>query len=378
MGDEFTDSSPLFPDTDDNGSLFDDLDYLNDVGDFPDLEQFLEVVDSKTKKNINVGLGVNFSIPNDAIQEIEERYAMTMQKPDTLDQISDESLYTINESDNSLNIYETPTSSDLQLTVPKDKLNGNPQQETIRSDIPVHEKSGNFIRVENQIPANAPSQCTEAPSRFSRNVTLSEFVKTFPINTTELFTETYGKTLLPFITPNGLSLEDFEDDAEYVYKSNRLQPMNKLPARYSGIHANYYEPLVVRYRRSEIKNEICGDGEGLCPYCAINGKVPLFYDRKDSNYLHHVSKLHGVYSNGNEMSFPSNIGVCIESKTLKTKGKISTPVNAAKCIKCGKIIKIQPFNGNISNKFLAYFRHMLTHNQRKNYGKTKGRLPDNY
>ena len=50
MGDEFTDSSPLFPDTDDNGSLFDDLDYLNDVGDFPDLEQFLEVVDSKTKK----------------------------------------------------------------------------------------------------------------------------------------------------------------------------------------------------------------------------------------------------------------------------------------------------------------------------------------
>ncbi|QPG73007.1 hypothetical protein FOA43_000311 [Brettanomyces nanus] len=221
-----------------------------------------------------------------------------------------------------------------------------------------------------------------APRKFSRRVTISELIERFDVSTADKFFNIYGQTLLPFISPNGLSLKHFRDNEEYVYRANRKQHAKTLPIRYSGMSdVNYYEPLVLRYKKSSMGRGMDGGGEGLCPYCPLpmGEQDSAFYDRKDSNYLHHVTKLHGVYSNGIEMPFPYFVGKAIETKTLKTRGEVANTVNAVKCTKCKQMLKIQPLDSIITspgNKFLAYFRHMLIHNQKKNYGKTKGYQPE--
>ncbi|VEU23705.1 DEKNAAC104828 [Brettanomyces naardenensis] len=346
---EYTLPSAAFTEGDFQYQLESDPQIARSVPNLEDLDRLSSQDNSKLKqKNFDQNLPSSLLLPEDLVSSIEAGYEKTLHSRWS-EQMAGHSL---EEFDSCLEILTKESSV-------SDTVNSG------LTEVPV------------EITAHiTPFSCIQAPAKFCRKVTLSELVEIFDIDSTEKFSNLYGSTLLPFITPNGLSIQDFQDDHEYVYKTNKRQPLHSLPARYSNEPANYYEPLVVRYRRSEMKEGIDGDGEGLCPYCPANGDYNLFYDRKDSNYLHHVSKLHGVYSSGNEMPFPEVIGTANEVKILKTKGRVSSRVNAVKCFKCEQIVKIQPFDGVSSNKFLAYFRHMLTHNQRKNYGKTKGRSPD--
>ncbi|KAG7810856.1 hypothetical protein KL921_002484 [Ogataea angusta] len=175
----------------------------------------------------------------------------------------------------------------------------------------------------------------------------------------------------PYIQPNGITYARFRkvpENDEYIYKRNPKAEIF-LPPRYSNSSANYYEPLVVRYRKSH-QERGQGDGEGLCPYCQSDDLSELFFERKDSNYLHHVTKLHGVYSNGMEMPFPRMVGEALEIKHLKTRGRTERRVHSVECEKCHETVKIQQLDcDKEGNKFLAYFRHMLLHNEKKNVGK---------
>ncbi|KAH3671721.1 hypothetical protein OGAPHI_000426 [Ogataea philodendri] len=180
----------------------------------------------------------------------------------------------------------------------------------------------------------------------------------------------------PYIQPNGITFNYFRkvsNEDEYIYKRNPKAEFF-LPPRYSSSNANYYEPLVVRYKKSH-QERGQGDGEGLCPYCKSDDINDLFFERKDSNYLHHVTKLHGVYSNGMEMPFPSLIGEALEIKRLKTRGRTERKVHSVECEKCHETIKIQQLDcEKEGNKFLAYFRHMLVHNEKKNAGKRNTKI----
>ncbi|KAG7894452.1 hypothetical protein KL905_002691 [Ogataea polymorpha] len=180
----------------------------------------------------------------------------------------------------------------------------------------------------------------------------------------------------PYIQPNGITYARFRkvpENDEYIYKRNPKAEIC-LPPRYSNSSANYYEPLVVRYRKSH-QERGQGDGEGLCPYCQSDDLSELFFERKDSNYLHHVTKLHGVYSNGMEMPFPRMIGEALEIKHLKTRGRTERRVHSVECEKCHETVKIQQLDcDKEGNKFLAYFRHMLVHNEKKNVGKRTSKI----
>ncbi|KAG7767820.1 hypothetical protein KL931_003633 [Ogataea haglerorum] len=198
------------------------------------------------------------------------------------------------------------------------------------------------------------------------------FYETIP----EKLNQWLNQHFYPYIQPNGITYARFHkmpENDEYIYKRNPKAEIF-LPPRYSNSSANYYEPLVVRYRKSH-QERGQGDGEGLCPYCQSDDLSELFFERKDSNYLHHVTKLHGVYSNGMEMPFPRMIGEALEIKHLKTRGRTERRVHSVECEKCHETVKIQQLDcDKEGNKFLAYFRHMLVHNEKKNVGKRSSKF----
>lgn len=102
-----------------------------------------------------------------------------------------------------------------------------------------------------------------------------------------------------FRTPN--QYKNVNEFPQYL-KDNRFI---YLQSRKSGL--SKYEPFIVR---SLIINK-GRNSEGLCPYCP----EPTFYRMNDSSYLHHITLLHGIFSNG--MVMPTPRGGEMHAKTKK-------------------------------------------------------------
>ncbi|ODV88211.1 hypothetical protein CANARDRAFT_5510 [[Candida] arabinofermentans NRRL YB-2248] len=183
----------------------------------------------------------------------------------------------------------------------------------------------------------------------------------------ELYEKLIQKYFHKYTTPNNLTVDDFEDDDTFCYESNKLAP-KLIPTRKEKktLGVNFYEPLVFRAFKSLKQNNKKYPRFGLCPYCTeIN-----FLDMNSSSYLHHVTKHHACYSNGAEMAYPSALGVVTEYKMRKGSDEPSQRiVDAIQCPTCLIPVKINPLkNGSEGHKFLAFFRHCLSHKQRKNGG----------
>ncbi|QPG74177.1 hypothetical protein FOA43_001501 [Brettanomyces nanus] len=190
--------------------------------------------------------------------------------------------------------------------------------------------------------------------------------------------------LLPHCSFNYLSNKYFQNrKKEGAFGSNIIFDINSKsriprtkeedPGRFSvtsGTDINFYEPSIFRcHLIEEFKRQ---GREGLCPYCKLSERTGdnvdgLFFNMNSSAYLHHVTKQHGVFSNGTEMPLPVAIGSIKETKQMK-KGVRTNIVDAATCPFCQKKVKIQKLddhNLDGHNRFLGYFRHLLVHNMRK-------------
>lgn len=113
------------------------------------------------------------------------------------------------------------------------------------------------------------------------------------------------------IIPNNLNIEDFQPLQHmfaWEYQRNLRQEHQCLPHRWCGNKANFFEPLVTRFRRDESGREI--NIEGLCPYCTpsfndqVNGYEKYFWPLKTLAYESHLAYHHGVYHTGDEMEPP--------------------------------------------------------------------------
>lgn len=186
-----------------------------------------------------------------------------------------------------------------------------------------------------------------------------------------------------------------KDGGEWQYYQNVYDQVQfsvsrtSLPFRYLNMPANFYEPAIIRERRVDggkddesHRNERAlrytkGKGkddksyiiEAMCPYCSlinvedVNPTDKYFFSRNNSEYLHHVSKHHGVFSDGTEHPLPTVV------KNFKT-GKLS-----AYCNECDMLIKIKDFNtrtGKPFDEFLSYFRHVIDH---PGHSKNDGGIP---
>ena len=189
------------------------------------------------------------------------------------------------------------------------------------------------------------------------------------------------------------------NDSDWKYYCNYIdQPHyeinNKsLPLRYCKQIGNFYEPFIIRERRKDgyeyTREEILNRKkrykigknkddcnyivEAMCPYCPIinnldNSINDYFYGRNDSEYLHHITKHHGVYSDGTEHPLPKLIVYDNNFKYF------------AYC-ECGELTKIKKLGDNNNNntgtngnKFLSYLRHCLTHLTNSKNGKGSSRL----
>lgn len=194
--------------------------------------------------------------------------------------------------------------------------------------------------------------------------------------------------LLPFCSFNYLGLEFFKrqkqlgtidttEEFELNYRSTIPECRDDDPGRFHEVlprNMNFYEPKVFWCHQNS-SNRRRGRN-GLCPYCRINQSGHrldldrLFFNMNTSAYLHHVTKQHGIYSNGTEMPLPSAIGNVLEIKEMKSGRKCGL-VDAVTCPICHEMVKIQRLNDPTligQNHFLAYFRHMLTHNKKKKNG----------
>lgn len=205
-----------------------------------------------------------------------------------------------------------------------------------------------------------------------------------------------------YLIPNGyissVFLVSFQksmvDDVWVYYDNINEQPHfaltnSKLPLRYCGQIANYYEPFIIREKRKDgrkltkeekrarserrsrgkSKDDSLFHIEALCPYCPIkfdnvNKFDDYFYGRNDSDYLHHVTKHHGVYSDGSEQALPDVV-------VLDDRGRYY-----AHCEECELLIKIKNPTGEeiVGNRFLGYLRHCLKHRNRCKNGSGESRL----
>lgn len=198
---------------------------------------------------------------------------------------------------------------------------------------------------------------------------------------------------------------------DWLYFQNlQGQPMlslwrKELPMRHCKQIGNFYEPYIIRERRkdgklmtleeielrirshkeeSKRKDDSTYYVEALCPYCFIDREHVVkrmksavrpntvaaiddyFYGRNNSEYLHHVTKHHGVYSDGTEHDLPKLV---IADK----KGRYFTY-----CELCNEIIKIKKIANNDDNfvsshKFLSYLRHCLKHSNHSKNGNGQSR-----
>ncbi|KAG7722256.1 hypothetical protein KL949_000691 [Ogataea haglerorum] len=225
---------------------------------------------------------------------------------------------------------------------------------------------------------------SEILSRKVRKSTLVEdFIRVFEKGDPEYMTM-INMHLIPYCSLNELSPELFvghlqlKMDHPWAYEINKKSNItsNQLVRFANTENVNFYEPRVFRYLRSK---NTCKrhKREGLCSFCKPtkqdyqNDFDNLFFDLNSSGYLHHLTKQHGVFSNGSEMPLPKLIGLHPELKSNKSSAKIGH-VYAAVCPICNAKVKVQdlsPESQISGNRFLAYFRHMLTHNVKKNSGK---------
>ncbi|KAG7895980.1 hypothetical protein KL936_000688 [Ogataea polymorpha] len=234
------------------------------------------------------------------------------------------------------------------------------------------------------IQANPEGQEGVTLGRKVRKSTLVEdFVSVFEKGEPE-YREIINMHLIPYCSLNELDPDlfvsrlQYKRDHSWAYEINKKSNItsNRLVRFANHDNVNFYEPRVFRYLRTK---NTCKrhKREGLCSFCKPtkqdfqNDFNNLFFDLNSSGYLHHLTKQHGVFSNGSEMPLPKLIGLHPELKSNKNSAKIGH-VYVAVCPICNEKVKVQdlsPESKVSGNRFLAYFRHMLTHNVKKNSGK---------
>ena len=172
------------------------------------------------------------------------------------------------------------------------------------------------------------------------------------------------------VLPNGLNILDFEymqnKFDNWYYKTNPKQPLSKLPLRWCGQKANFFQPLVIRY-------QLCDSGrhvskQGLCPYCPVfeedkkTGYKFHFYKIDNKSYESHVSRHHGVYGSGNEM-IPPYFTKDIDHSYAKLYYV---------CAECKHVLALDNESISITKKsFMEYFKHCsYCHYKREHVGVT--------
>lgn len=250
------------------------------------------------------------------------------------------------------------------------------------------------------LPPGIPSVATVKPPRKER--VKAEVPSPTKIATTKsLYASAQGPLLdwLVRILPNNIDISFFSSlpPSEWVYvtpsgitslldMSISLVPHSKLsPIACRGtseVQGELYEPRVKRVRRSDLQllqycktkglsDTICKvvekalykNSESLCPYCEVenykanaNGLGFYFHKMSNSDYLHHLLKHHGVFSNSTEVPIP-RVGT--------SKGSWS-----AFCPYCGIECKMKHYGVRFKegeHHFLSLLRHCdAAHKQGKN------------
>lgn len=161
------------------------------------------------------------------------------------------------------------------------------------------------------------------------------------------------------IIPNNILIDDFKDlnfIEKWEYCQNSNQNTCKLPLRWTGNKSvNYFEPLVIRYHKDMSGRKVGIDG--LCPYCKPfayqkkSGFNEYFFNIRDLSYEAHLSRTHGVYQTGEEMSPP--IFVKMQEKYMFV------------CMDCNRIKKLE--NNSLSSEefIFEYYRHCVNHHYRR-------------
>lgn len=163
-------------------------------------------------------------------------------------------------------------------------------------------------------------------------------------------------TYMAFSLPNGYAMVDFEHIQNingWSYYKNSSQPLDKLPMRFQGFRANFYEPIIKRIKRKENGSAI---REALCPYCPVDftNLTRCFFDTDGCSYQHHVSRNHGVWNRGYEMPPP----LVYEAGFKRHRG--ICPL----CTKDIGIVKLSNpdsiFDGStLYNSFITYHKHVI-------------------
>ncbi|CDK24755.1 unnamed protein product [Kuraishia capsulata CBS 1993] len=197
-----------------------------------------------------------------------------------------------------------------------------------------------------------------------------------------------GKKPYPYVKmsdlriPNNVTIVDFENSDESFWKYER--------GEMGYLAATAYSPRVFRCLRKAYDEKLAAGGtkslqvrirrQGLCPYCQpseadwdddLNG---LFHDMNNSDYLHHITKQHGIFTTGDLMKSPADFGW---GKEVKFNRRCEAKISFTDCVvcpyaNCGQCIKVQPYRPSEpnANRLLGYMRHCLEyHNLKKNKGK---------
>lgn len=113
------------------------------------------------------------------------------------------------------------------------------------------------------------------------------------------------------IIPNNVNIKSFrqlQNICGWEYQRNLKQESKCLPHRWCGNKANFFEPLVTRFKRDESGRKT--NISGLCPYCPLsyldecNGYDDFFFSLNSLAYETHLAYYHGVYHTGEEVSPP--------------------------------------------------------------------------
>ncbi|AOA63001.1 GQ67_00634T0 [Komagataella phaffii] len=164
--------------------------------------------------------------------------------------------------------------------------------------------------------------------------------------------------------PNNISLHHLKKESKFHYATQNQG------------YLTTYSPRVYRTPKNN-KNGT----QGMCPYCVfdcsdVEEQNLLFFGMKDSSYVHHLGKNHGIYADGSVMPDPMFIipnyafTEAKRGKKKKSQGSSETKTviaNGAICPNPSCVegtrhiipIKVgdQMQGSRSSNKFLAYLRH---------------------
>ena len=165
------------------------------------------------------------------------------------------------------------------------------------------------------------------------------------------------RNVVASLLPNYVDISDFEnfqDEDGWKYKVNKRRAFDDyISLRWCNQKQNFYQPLVIRYKKNGTKKPIT---QNLCPYCPYTKGMDLntiFHSVDDSSYMHHVCKDHGVYTTGNEMPIP------VFGKTAK--GLVAV------CGICGNTcnLSVDVHADNLNNCLISYFRHCFDKHKNK-------------